>query len=73
MTKIGMVLELHELDELNSKICFVNGVLEFLRTLSSNDLLERIEGEAVSSLVVEAQEKLEWVHDLLNRRDDEAE
>jgi hypothetical protein len=67
-----MVLELHELDEINSKIGFVNGVLEFLRNLSSNDLLERIEGEAVSSLVVEAQEKLERVHDLLNRREDAA-
>lgn len=69
MPKVGVVLELHELDELNSKIGFVGGVLELLKVLSSHDLLETVEEKAVSSLVGEAQEKLERVHEMLNSKE----
>lgn len=69
MNNVGVVLELHELDELNSKIGFVGGVLELLKALSSNDLLETVEEKAISSLVGEAQEKLQMVHEMLNSRE----
>lgn len=69
MSKVGVVLELHELDELNSNINFVNGVLEFLTVLSFNDLLERVEEKAVYCLTGEAQEKLEKVYELLNSKE----
>lgn len=69
MTRGGVVLKLDELDELNSKINFVNGVLEFLTVLSFNDLLERVEEKAVYRLTGEAQEKLEKVYELLNSKE----
>ena len=69
MTRGGVVLKLDELDELNSKINFVNGVLELLTVLSFNDLLERVDEKAVHSLTGEAQETLEKVYELLNSKE----
>lgn len=62
----GITLE--EIDELNVSIDFINGVLELLRVLASNELLETVEEKGIASLAGEAQDKLGKVYDLLNKK-----